>query len=219
MKLVQKEGYWCPDTDVKNERGDDCFDYIYAELPNVNCLVDACLEFGIPMQSCIHAGGNIGMYAMEFAKHFERVYTFEPNDDNFSALALNCHMIQNIFPYKACLGYTNKPAKLTEDCNGNIGAWRVTGRSGGHIPTLKIDDLGLDDVKLIHLDIEGYEIFALKGAERTIRRCKPLIAFEILDHFQDYGYKYNHIEEYLVSLGYNISKPYGNEVMFYFKEQ
>jgi hypothetical protein len=48
----------------------------------------------------------------------------------------------------------------------------------GAIPTLEVDDFKLSDVDLIMLDIEGSEFRALRGAEATIRRCRPLIVFE-----------------------------------------
>lgn len=220
MKLIQREnGLWNPDTDVKNpETNMGCFEYTLAELENIPYLANQCDELGIEKKNVVHAGGNIGMYALEFAKHFKNVYVFEPEKDNFSALMLNCHIQQNIYPYKAALGHNNRPTKMTDDCNDNIGAWQVTGQSG-NIPVIRLDDLNLNDVSLIHLDVEGFELFALYGAEKTIKRWKPLIAFEVLNHGLKYGYKYQDIENYLVSLGYNMNRYYGNEVMFYFKEQ
>ena len=45
----------------------------------------------------------------------------------------------------------------------------------GAIPVLSIDQLGLNNCDLIHLDIEGGEYDALMGAEHTIKRFGPLI--------------------------------------------
>ncbi len=45
------------------------------------------------------------------------------------------------------------------------------------IETLKIDSAASDiKVGLIKMDIEGAEMLALKGACKTIQRCKPLLA-------------------------------------------
>ena len=49
----------------------------------------------------------------------------------------------------------------------------------GAIPTLRVDDLGLKVCDLLYLDIEGYELFALRGSAETIRRCRPVIACEV----------------------------------------
>ena len=43
---------------------------------------------------------------------------------------------------------------------------------------LKIDNLAINNVGCIHIDIEGHEYFALKGAEITIERSKPVILVE-----------------------------------------
>jgi hypothetical protein len=48
----------------------------------------------------------------------------------------------------------------------------------GAIPVLSIDQLGLDNCDLIHLDIEGGEYDALMGAEQTIKQFRPLICLE-----------------------------------------
>ncbi len=44
---------------------------------------------------------------------------------------------------------------------------------------LTIDSLGLTDVRLIKVDVEGHEAAALRGAEQTIRRDAPLLMVEL----------------------------------------
>jgi len=62
-------------------------------------------------------------------------------------------------------------------------------------------------VRMIKLDIEGYEYDALKGAEMTIRQFKPLIVFEsnpgnenqrdmIFDLLKSYGYQVGRVSNY-----------------------
>jgi hypothetical protein len=47
---------------------------------------------------------------------------------------------------------------------------------------LTIDDLSLNSCNLIHLDIEGYELYAIKGAVNTIVKYKPTVVLEVRDH-------------------------------------
>jgi hypothetical protein len=47
-----------------------------------------------------------------------------------------------------------------------------------YIPMITIDSLGLDDIDLMQLDLEGFEYDALVGARETIERCKPVIIVE-----------------------------------------
>jgi FkbM family methyltransferase len=207
-KLFQQpSGLWCPST------GQTCYDWTMAEIHLPKLLMDSRRQFNQSVKNVIHAGGNMGIYALEFAKECENVYVFEPADENFSALALNCAMVENIFLYKAALGNDNKPINVVnETADKQCGAWKVKG--SGKIPTLKIDDLNLDDVSIIHLDIEGYELYAIQGAENTIKKCKPLLSFEILNHNVDYGYSQQELYDYVINLGYNSSLKVGNEILF-----
>lgn len=50
-----------------------------------------------------------------------------------------------------------------------------TNNNGG-VLTESIDDYGYENVGFIKLDIEGAEREALKGAEKTIKRCHPILA-------------------------------------------
>ena len=83
------------------------------------------------------------------------------------------------------------------------------GHGGSHVtdvgdtPTFKIDDLNLNECNLIHLDIEGFEKFAMLGAIQTLVRCKPVLCIE---DFEPWKKRYNsslmEIEEILFSIGY-----------------
>lgn len=47
------------------------------------------------------------------------------------------------------------------------------------VPVRRLDDYGLDNVKVIKMDVEGRELPALEGASATIRRWRPAILVEI----------------------------------------
>jgi FkbM family methyltransferase len=211
MIFQQSNGLWCPNT------GQTCYDWTIAEIHVPKVLMDARKQFNKPVHNIIHAGGNMGIYALEFAKEAKNVYVFEPTDENFSALSLNCARTTNIFLYKAALGNSNVPIDMINETEDKqCGAWRVEG--SGNVPTLKIDDLGLNDVSIIHLDIEGFEMYAIQGAENTIKRCQPLLSFEVLAHNTKYNYSADELMQYVISLGYKSSMRIGNEIMFIMDE-
>jgi hypothetical protein len=76
--------------------------------------------------------------------------------------------------------------------------------SKANIPILTIDDIAFSTLDLIHLDIEGYELFALKGGSNTIKKYKPVIVLEVCEdgHSEKYGYNRNDLEIFLQSLDY-----------------
>ena len=46
------------------------------------------------------------------------------------------------------------------------------------VPSVSIDSLELRDVALIKIDAQGCDLRVLKGAEQTIRQCRPVVTFE-----------------------------------------
>jgi FkbM family methyltransferase len=150
-----------------NRRDLPCLDAVIARVPGRTAV--------------IQAGGNLGMWPKRLAETFATVYTFEPAADLFAIMMHNAPAA-NIIRFQAALG----------DVPGLIGMSRVrrdgkpnphegiTHVSGhGVIPTLRIDDLHLPICDLIYLDVEGWELYALRGALETIARCRPVLAIEI----------------------------------------
>ena len=151
----------------------------------------------------IQAGGNVGFYVNKYAQIFKNVYTFEPDPLNFYCLNLNCTST-NVHKFQACLGNEHKCVNIfnTNETLGHGGS-HVTGE--GRIPTLKIDDLNLNECDLIHLDIEGYEKFAILGGINTIKKFKPVIVMEDAPVWKSrYNSSIEEIEQLLYGLGYKF---------------
>lgn len=185
-----------------------CYNWTYNELPAVNEVVAACTKH----RSIIHAGANVGVYALKFAEKFNTVYAFEPDAINFKCLALNTISTDNILLYQGVLGCFNKAVAVENNEKTNCGTGSVTVQ--GNIPQFTIDSLHLDTVDCIHLDVEGYELFAIMGALNTIERCSPAIVLEWLDHGNKFGISQQTILNVLSSLGYNKMKKVASDMIF-----
>ncbi len=178
------------------------------DLPEV--ISSLCSEKSV----VVEAGGNAGFYVKKYAELFDTVYTFEPDNLNFFCLNQNVRE-KNVIKIQACLSDNHNLVSLTPN-RRNIGAYSVDPEVDGIIPTFLIDDLNLKTCNLIHLDIEGYELFALKGAIETIKRTRPLIALEWLNHGEKFDASDAKIEEFLTSLGYkSLIQVYHENIFFY----
>lgn len=170
----------------------------------------------VPVKNVVvQAGGNCGFYVKQYAEMFRMVYTFEPDPLNFFCLNLNVTG-RNVVKFQACLGDKHEMVGLDNYLNDS-GSTHVTQAKGPQsvVPTMKIDDLNLDACDLIHLDIEGYELFALRGAVETIKKFKPVIAFEFHEDWaKRYGYDKSTLERFMGDLGYSFKDFEQGDMVF-----
>jgi FkbM family methyltransferase len=183
--------WWWPSNDTK------CWDGLHRWID----VPDGVMEYVPEKNVMVQAGGNSGLYVKKYAKKFKTVYTFEPFPELFECLVRNVNE-PNVIKIQACVGNSHTLVNMEEHFEGDAGGGHV-GTSRGIVPTFLIDDLNLPECNLIHLDIEGYEPFALEGARETILRCKPIIAIENCEKWLNrYGKGLGDIEDILVGCGY-----------------
>lgn len=144
-------------------------------------LLQALMQF-LPRRTgvVIDAGANIGNHSNWFAQHFDRVEAFEPHPRTFKLLEFNA--ASNVNVHNCALGKKEETATLF-DLPCNMGGSSLKTEHGGRRYEVKVDTIDRHDfanVCLIKIDVEGLELSVLKGAEQTIRKCRPIIVFEQL---------------------------------------
>lgn len=187
-----REGWHWPKSDSR------CWSYMQT-YPNLPFEI---AEYVADKKVMVQAGGNCGFYPKKYASIFGAVYTFEPEWLNFYCLSRNVTE-SNVIKSQACLG--NIPSLVDLKVNEkNRGKTHIAG--AGKYPVYLIDNLSLSVCNLIHLDIEGYEYFALLGAVNTIKKCRPVIVVEMWDKLDSrFGENLNQkTEELLRDLGYKF---------------
>lgn len=125
--------------------------------------------------TAVDIGGHVGTWSWNLAHAFRQVHAFEPVTLHRECFVKNTEGKTNITLHCEALG----------DREGSVNIWTEQGSSGnsfvkgsGDIPMRTLDSFYLDDVDLIKVDCEGFEEKVLRGAENTIRRCKPTIIVE-----------------------------------------
>lgn len=178
-----------------------------------------------PGDIVIDAGGCWGDTALYFsAKGAANVFVYEfipSNIDIFKQnIALNPHYEKNITLVDKAVWETSG-VDLSFDDRGPASRVGELGQYQGNTQTLSIDDLvaseNLSHVDFIKMDIEGAELYALKGASETIRRFKPKLAISVYHKPDDMIV----IPEYIQSLNpdYRFYLDYytiiGDEIVLY----
>ena len=143
----------------------------------------------------IDVGANVGTIVVPIAKHVEKCIAFEPQRFVRKLLKKNIrdNNIKNIKVIKGAAGHYNGRAELDKnivDHNGvvqeleysgtkkiNYGGVKV-GVGGPKIKIFKIDSMKIKKLIGMKVDVEGHEPAVFYGARKTIKRYRPIIAFE-----------------------------------------
>ena len=174
----------------------------------------------------IDAGANIGCHTIPFARLCKKVYAFEPQREVYNNLCYNIFLngLDNIIiPIRKGLGDKVEKKQLWsihhEDFNNGTWNWGGRGieqencshdfnpdeyREHDQIDVVPLDSYNFDRCDLIKMDIQGYELFALKGAKNTIEKFKPIILLENGIHDNSELEQNIEVKKYLISLGYEF---------------
>ena len=125
----------------------------------------------------VQAGGYVGVFPKNLSYFFNKVLTFEPVEENWNCLIKNIQE-KNIVKINAGLGNCTGKAKIKKIIPNNCGAIQLESENDGDISIVCLDDYISEQVDLLWLDIEGYEVKALQGAKNTIKKYTPVIVLE-----------------------------------------
>lgn len=156
-------------------------------------------------------GTNIGNHTLYFLNECEAkfVYCFEPATETFEMLRKNIsinHLESRTKLIKAGVGSISGKGSVSAQKTKNTGFTQIVSSENGNIEMIAIDETNINDkIGLIKIDIEGYEVEALKGMIETIRRNKPYLMIEVdVDNYVEVcallgelGYDHEALNEYI----------------------
>ena len=137
----------------------------------------------------IHAGAGFGDF-LPALKDCNRVFVFEPNPLMYqcSLETIRLNNLTNVSLYTHAIGaHDGKSTLKNIDKYGIEMGPRSEIGDGIRVEMIKLDTFITKKIDLIHLDLEGYEFEALKGAKELIERDKPIIVLEIDARAVDYN--------------------------------
>lgn len=138
-------------------------------------------------KNVIDVGANLGNHAHFFASKGATVAAFEPSKANFALLEQNLRAKNRGRTFKVAIGRTSGFVELAFVA-GDMGSTHVRGamalESDASSPSERValeplDKFQIHSVDLIKIDVEGYELEVLAGAEETLKRCKPWVWLEL----------------------------------------
>ena len=162
------------------------------------------------LRTIIDVGAWWGPWSLHWQPHAEKVEIFEPNQKILPMLEHNISAYDNCTLHKTALG--DKKGTVSMDYETHSGTNHVT-KSQGNIEVNTLDSYNFDEVDVIKIDVEGYELSVLIGAKQTITQKKPLLQIEMNKAGQRYGIHKKQVADLLVSWGMTrIAKIWPDQV-------
>lgn len=166
----------------------------------------------------VDCGAYQGDTAREFIRQtennnvsYKKIISFEPDPYNYRILkgkGFNNHECINLgtSDHEDIIRFTENGSCSCFDPNGDI-----------KVGINKIDNVIEEDVTFIKMDVEGMELASLKGAEQTIKRCKPKLAICIYHKSEDLWEIHNYLKSIVPEYRFYIRahEPFSLELVLY----
>ena len=199
-------GIWESETNLKLQE-EKWFTQIYEDLKS----------FENPV--VIDIGSSTGCLSLFNSNMKFPIYSFEPNIEAFNELIHNVYNNKcNTACFNLALGekYEEKFLTIHPELWG-YGYNKISESETSH----KVEVFSLDSIipynsKITHvkIDVEGYELFVLKGMSRILQQ-KPIIYMEMIEsNFVQYGYSTEIVVDFLQNLGYSFFQIDDNNYKF-----
>lgn len=174
-----------------------------------------------PTSQVVDIGGNIGSFALRFARKAARgrVVSFEPHPATFAKLKANKALngIANLEVVNLGIGAEEAVHRLHQVVENNSGMNRII--TGAEVdPSLPFAEIkvvplakglvgtAISQVDLLKIDVEGFEDAVLQGSEEIIRRDRPMLFVEVIDaNLRENASSARQLVDRLMGWGYQVT--------------
>ena len=169
-----------------------------------------------PGWTVLDCGAHMGYFTLAFSRAVGpsgQVYSFEPCAPTYARLQNHLKMngVTNVEPIQSAISERSGTAASQELKATNTGKNRIVADEGT-TPMVSIDEfVAARDLKRLDFfkaDVEGFEVRLLRGAEKSIRRFRPIMLVELNpEALSDAGTSASEMLELLKSCGYSVQVP------------
>ena len=206
MKIEKVNDFWVPSNDVHIEQWKSGAPFTQNKC--LNKFIKYCESQTKKMKTVIDVGAWCGTWAKAIEPFAKKVIAFEPDKTHFECLQRNCTI--NCTPRMEAVGAQLQEVSLTED--NFTQAKRVNEK--GNIRMITLDHMAYEDVDMIKIDVEGYELEVLKGATKTLESVKYLM-IELNNNTKKYGSSNIVVEKFIADLGFKVLMEHWPDKVFY----
>jgi FkbM family methyltransferase len=145
---------------------------------------------GQPLRTIVDAGANIGQTSLFLRKHFPQadLWAFEPFSPAFKELQAQTQRFKTIHPLAYALGETaqtlERPVRENSELNTLVDSncrADETLLGSETIEVKRLDQIAQDraweGIDLLKMDVQGYELSLLRGAERLLEQNRIKLVY------------------------------------------
>jgi FkbM family methyltransferase len=168
--------------------------------PELRRLDDFCPRRG----TALDVGAWYGPWTRALARRVDRVVAVEANPEVAGVLERTAPPNVRVVR-AAATDHTGEetlwvpPGGVGTEAVASLSQEANPGSQPVSVPATTIDELGLTDLTFIKLDVEGAELAALRGAESTVDKFRPVLLIEleyrrgpvdeVVDYLAGFGYR------------------------------
>lgn len=151
----------------------------------------------------IDVGAHVGFWTRDMAERFDAVFAFEPAEDTFACLKKNTRDLDNVMCSNSAVGDEKGYCVVCSDKRTNTGSTFIRKASEG-VSMITLDGLKFPFCDFLKVDVEGFELQVLQGAEKLIEEHEPVVIMECdkLFSHKRYGVSKHASIDYLLERGY-----------------
>ena len=165
------------------------------------------------LRTVIDIGAWWGPWTLWWQTHVKKIEIFEPNTSILPMLEHNVKEFKNCTVHKTALGSTSGSVSMkyeTHSGTNHISSFN------GDIKLKTLDSYSFTEVDIIKIDVEGFEVPVLEGAEETILSQKPWIQIESNSSGNRYKRHKIEIKNFLKNIGMTvIDKKWPDQVWIF----
>jgi FkbM family methyltransferase len=206
MKIEKVNGFYVPANDIYIE--DWKAGQPFTQNKCLEKFIKFCENKNKKFNHILDIGAWVGTWSVAMNKYCGRVVAFEPDPLHYECLVKN--VPEDIETHQLAVGNEQKMISLSQD--NFTQSKRVVGE--GTIPMITVDSLKMDDIDLIKIDVEGYEMEVLKGAVETLKNTQYLM-IELNNNTKKYGSNNIDVEKFITSLGFKVFMAHWPDKVFY----
>ncbi len=206
MKIEKVNGFWVPSNDIHID--DWKTGKPFTQNKCLNKFLEYCQSQSKKFKLVLDIGAWCGTWSFAIQPYATKVVAFEPDATHFTCLQRNCLSTD---ARQEAIGNETKYITLTKD---NFTQAKRIEDIEGKIRMTTIDSFDYPNVGVMKIDVEGYEMHVLQGAEKTLERTEYLM-IELNNNTKKYGSNNIEVEKYLHQKGFKVLLEHWPDKVFY----